>query len=148
MSISYDVFTQAFLDKITGFDFPNTPYEANRQVDGYMKRAISEFKWVCRYDLSSTSDDLIREFSVDVALEDVDELSNIISEGMVVHWLKPRLFHQSNMENVLNTKDYSSFSPSELLNRMKDVHATAKRDFSNMKKEYSFDHGDLTELSL
>ena len=39
-----------------------------------MKRAISAFKNVCQYDLSSTADDVIREFNVDIPAEDIDEI--------------------------------------------------------------------------
>lgn len=52
MSISYDMFTSAFLSKITEYEFLSIP-EENRSaiIDGYMKRAITSFNKTCVYDL-------------------------------------------------------------------------------------------------
>ena len=62
MSVSYDVFTGAFLSKVSEFDFINMRvFERNSLIDGYMKRAIAAFRKICKYDLSTTGDDVIRE---------------------------------------------------------------------------------------
>lgn len=146
MSVSYDVFTGAFLAKVTEYDFPIGSFERNEMVDGYMKRAIAEFKKICKYDLTSTADDIVREFHVEIAKEDMDELANIISEGMLAQWMKPYVYKQENLENVLNTRDFTSYSPAELLLRIKDTYSMVQRGFTNMMREYSYNHGDLTDL--
>jgi len=148
MSVSYDVFTGAFLAKVTEYDFPIGSFERNEMVDGYMKRAIAEFKKICKYDLTSTADDIVREFHVEIATEDMDELANIISEGMLAQWMKPYVYRQENLENVLNTRDFTSYSPAELLLRIKDTYSMVQRGFTNMMREYSYNHGDLTDLHL
>ena len=147
--ISYDRFTSAFLDKVLEFDFANMgAFERNRIVDDYMKRAISAFRHICEYDLSSTADDKVREFNVNIPEEDLYEILDIISEGMVVQWLKPYAYKQENLEMFLNTKDYSGYSPAELLNRISAIYAKAQKDFVSMMREYSYNHGDLSDLAL
>lgn len=148
MSVSYDVFSGAFLAKVTEYDFPIRDYDRNQMIDGYMKRAIAEFKNICEYDLSTTGDDKIREFDVDVSDGDLDELADIISEGMLVQWMKPYIYKQENLENVLNTRDFSTYSPAELLLRIRDAYNGARRHFTVMMREYSYNHGDLTDLHL
>lgn len=149
VSVSYDVFTKAFLDKVTELDFVSMrAFERSSMVDGYMKRAIASFKRLSQYDLSTTGDDIIREFEVDIPAEDLDELADIISEGMLVQWMKPYVYKKESLETVLNTKDFTAYSPAELLMRIGNAYKDAKRDFSNMKKNYSYDHGDLTDLHL
>ena len=148
MSISYDVFTGAFLGKVTEYGFPTDAFDRNKVVDAYMKRAISEFKKVCKYDLVSTADDNIREFLVDIPPEDIDELATIISEGMLVQWMKPYLYRQENLENALNTRDFSGYSPAALLSQIRDTYNMVQRGFTNMVREYSYNHGDLTDLHL
>ena len=148
MSVSYDVFFGAFLEKVTEYDFPIRDYDRNHMIDGYMKRAIAEFKNICKYDLSTTGDDKIREFDVDVADGDLDELADIISEGMLVQWMKPYIYKQENLENVLSTRDFSVYSPAELLFRIKDAYNGARRHFTVMMRDYSYNHGDLTDLHL
>ena len=102
MSVPYDVFTDAFLSKITEYDFVNMrDFERNGLIDGYMKRAIASFRKICKYDLSTTGDDIIREFDVDIPDEDLDEIADIVSEGMLVQWMKPYTYKQESLESVL-----------------------------------------------
>ena len=104
MGLSYDTFTAAFLSKISEYEFISME-EVNRTavVDGYLKRALTEFKKNCKYDFTSTANDKKRKFLIDVAPEDLDELVNIISEGMLIQWMKPYVYKQENLENILNT---------------------------------------------
>ena len=114
MGVSYDLFTDAFLQKITEFDFINIP-ELDREatVDGFMKRAIVPFSKNYQYDLVTTADDEEREFNVEIDVSDVDEILDIVSDGMVVQWLKPYLNRQELLENALNTRpDYLSICES------------------------------------
>ena len=148
MSLSYDVFTGAFLSKVTEYDFPIKDYEHNSMIDGFMKRAISSFQKVCKYDLTATADDLVREFSIDVAIEDSEEIADIVSEGMIAQWLKPYVYKQENLENILNTRDFSGYSPAELLSKVSAAHKDAKWTFTQMQREYSYNHGDLSDLHL
>ena len=149
MSVPYDVFTDAFLSKVTEYELINlTDYERNHLVDGYMKRAIAAFKKICKYDFTTTADDMVREFDVDVDPEDLDELADIISEGMIVQWMKPYTYKQENLELLLNTRDFTSYSPGELLKRISEKYVSARKEFTNLMREYSYNHGDLTDLHL
>lgn len=149
MSVSYDVFAGAFLSKILEYDFVHLEEEQRTSVvDGYMKRAISSFKKICKYDLTLTADDELREFAVDIEDEDIDEIVDIVSEGMIVQWLKPFTYKQENLELVLNTRDFTTYSPAELLMRIGNAYAKVQKDYVQMMREYSYNHGDLTDLHL
>lgn len=149
MSVPYDKFTEAFLAKITEYDFVNMKdFDRNNLIDGYMKRAIAAFRHINPYDLSSTADDNIREFNVDIPAEEIDELVDIISEGMLAQWMKPYTYKQENLEMALNTRDFTTYSPAELLNRISSAYAKVQKDFVSMMREYSYNHGDLTDLYL
>ena len=149
MSVPYDKFTEAFLAKVTEFDFIKlSEYERNHLIDGYMKRAIAAFKKVCKYDLTTTADVMVREFDTDIEAEDLDEIVEIVSEGMLVQWMKPYTYKQENLESVLNTRDFTTYSPSELLLRISATYAAVRKDFTNMMREYSYNHGDLSSLHL
>lgn len=149
MSISYDAFVGAFLSKISEFEFMSlTDVERENMVDGYMRRAISAFKKNCKYDLVTTANDDVREFDVDIDNDSLDEIIDIISEGMVVQWLKPYIYKQELLENVLNTRDFTSYSPAELLLRVGNAYKQAQKDYTQMVREYSYNHGDLSELHL
>lgn len=149
MSVPYDVFTDAFLSKITEYDFVNMrDFERNGLIDGYMKRAIASFRKICKYDLSTTGDDIIREFDVDIPDEDLDEIADIVSEGMLVQWMKPYTYKQESLESVLNTKDFTTYSPASCSCVSATHMQPLEKIFTNMMREYSYNHGDLTDLHL
>lgn len=149
MTITYDMAIGAFLAKITEYDLMDmSPESREDMVIQYLKAAASQFRKVCKYDLVGAMNDAEGEFQVDVAEEDADELLDILSEGMVVQWLKPYIYRQENLENALSTRDFSVFSPAELTYRVSNLYSKAQRDFINMIREYSYNHGDLTVLHL
>lgn len=144
MSVPYDLFTEAFLNKITEFDLLELDaFSQTAIVDGYMKKALSDFQYVCKYDFTTTSDDAERIFDIEVSGIDLNDIVNVVSEGMVVYWLKPYIYKQQLLNNVLNTRDFSVYSPAELLRQVRAVYKDAQSDFTQMIREYSFNHGDL-----
>lgn len=150
MDIPYDSFTGAFLSKITEFDLLGLDYETRQDIiDGYMKAAVSAFQHTCKIDLMKSSDDEARIYTIDDEIEfDETEIVDIVSQGMVVRWLKPYVNRQELLESVLNTRDYTTYSPAELLHRVGEAYNNAKSEFVNMMREYSYFHGDLTQLHI
>ena len=149
MTISYDALTGAFLNKISEFELlqldDNTRTE---MIDGYRKRAVSAFRKNCKVDLFTTGDDDERVYHVNIDEDDMDELVDIISEGMLVQWLKPYVYQQDLLQNLMNTRDYTLYSPAELLMRVGNAYAKAQKDYTQMIREYSYNHGDLSVLHL
>lgn len=149
MGVPYDNFTGAFLAKITEFELSALTEDARKEtVDGYMKRAINAFKKICKYDLVTTSDDTLREFDLIINDSALDEIVDIVSEGMVVQWLKPYVYKQELLENVLNTRDFTTYSPAELLLRVGNAYKKAQKDYTQMIREYSYNNGNLSELHI
>lgn len=149
MGVPYDVFAGAFLAKISEYSFLSLAEEDRTEmVDGFMKRALSAFRKNCKYDLFTTGNDTTRTFSVDIPEADLTEIADIVSEGMISQWLKPYVNKQENLENVLNTKDFTTYSPAELLMRVGNAYAKVQKDYTNMIREYSYNHGDLSDLHL
>lgn len=148
MSLSYDVFAEGFLSKITEFELLELDEDRRTEmVDTYMKRSIAGFKKICKYDLTA-QDDTERIIDVDIPDEDVDEIVDIVSEGMIVQWLKPYHYRQELLENALSTRDFTVFSPAELLMRVGNAYQKAQTDYTQMMREYSYNHGDLSVLHI
>lgn len=148
MTVSYDSIIAVFLSKITEFELLSLVEEdRNYILDGYLTRAAASFNKVCEYDLS-LRDEETREFTDDFEESDIDEIADILSEGMLVGWLKPYVYRQELLENVLNTNDFTTYSPAELLLRVGNAYSKAQKDYTQGIREYSFNHGDLTELHL
>ena len=149
MTVSYDRFTEAFLSKVTEYDFLKLD-EANRQavVDGYMKRACSQFSEVCVYDIANGDDDE-RTYTLENATEnEAEEIINIVSDGMLVQWMRQHLYKQENLSITMNTMDFTHYSPAELTYRITNAYKITRQNFINDMREYSFRHGDLTRLHI
>lgn len=149
MSVQYDVFVASFLQKISEYDFLDIPSDDRETiVDGYLKRAVTAFRKNCLYDLVGSVNDETRSFDIEISSDDLEELVEIISEGMVVQWLKPYIYQQELLQNVLNTRDYTQYSPAELLLRVGNAYKSAQKDYTQMIREYSYNHGRLTDLHI
>ena len=149
MRVPYDELTEAFLAKITEFDILRLDVEDQVAiVDGLMKRAFSNFQHMCKYDFITTGDDENRNFDVEVSGNDLDEIVDIISEGMVVQWLKPYLYKQQILSNVLNTRDFTVYSPAELQKQVIATYDKSQKDCTQMMREYSFNHGNIRSYHI
>lgn len=147
MSIRYDLFTDAFLNKISEYDFKDMlPVNRADIIDGYMKRAIVRFYRVCKFNLRDSANDQCRCFDVEIPEMDAIEIADIVSDGMVVQWLKPHLYKQELLVNVLNTRDFTSYSPSELLYRIGQAYKQAEADFTRRIRDYSYDVANIGDL--
>lgn len=153
MTVTYETFTEAFLSKITEFEFIKLD-DKDRQaiVDGYMKKSVSMFRPFCEYPIVPNDTD--REYMVgdevsgEISEIEFDEILDIITEGMVVQWLKTYLYRQEVLENAVGTRDYNVFSPSELQKQIRTTYNEAQDIHLQMMREYSYNHGDLTRLHL
>lgn len=149
MNVSFDEFTKAFLLKITEYKFLMLEQVHREEIcDSYMKHACAKFSEVCVYNLTDY-DEEGRFYVLDGASNmERDEIVDIVSDGMVYQWLSQHMFKQENLENMLTTGDYSAYSPAELTYRITNAYEKCGRKFTNAIREYSFRHGDLTNLHL
>lgn len=148
MSVPYDTFAQGFLSKIKDYHYLQLPDGVMQDaIDGYMKKACAQFNKMCPYNLSQR-DDYDRVFTADIPDEDLEPIVDIISEGMVLQWLKPYVYSAENYESVLNTKDFSQYSPAELSKTLSGIHQTVKSNFINAMRDYTYQYGKLDDLAL
>lgn len=149
MSVPYDEFVNSFLSKVTEFDYLQIEREyAIDIIDGFMKRALLAFRKNCLYDFYTTADDESRCFNVDVPDDDLDEIVNIVSDGMIAQWMKPYLNRTALLRNVLNTRDFVTYSPAEMLLRVGNAYKAAQDEFIHGIREYSYNHGALNTLHI
>ena len=125
----------------------NLTEEVQKQIEN-SGHTLREIVTVASMIEKEAADDEERVYNVDVDDEDADELIDIVSEGMIIQWLKPYVYQQDLLQNVLNTRDYSVYSPAELLMRVGNAYRKAQNAYTQMIREYSYNHGDLSDLLL
>jgi hypothetical protein len=147
MVVSYDDIISEFLRKITEYKFLNLPQSTRQEiVGGYMRDAVQQFSTKCREPVDAWNDE---EGTLSMKNDiDEEEFIDIITDGMVYHWFKPLMYKQDLLELSLNTVDFSSYSPAELLKQVRSAYDQCKNYFTRRLRDYTYDHGDLTDLAL
>lgn len=141
----YKAFIDTFLDKISDYKLLN--YEddlVDELAVGYMKRVCTKFDKICQADLSQQDDNEYAFLSDEID----DEIIDIVTDGMVVEWLRQHVNNSDNLENILNTKDFTMYSSKNLLAEIKSLYQDEQKAFTNSMREYSYNHGDLSNLHL
>jgi hypothetical protein len=145
MPTSYTDVYNDFLGKVTDYDFAEFEQgDAEATLFGYMVRACNRFNTVCLIDLSDR-DDTTYVFNNNLPEDVID----VISNGLVAEWIKPKYFKDINLKNFLNTKDYTlSSSPANMLLAVRSAYIQAENDFTKSMIEYSYNHADIENIGL
>ena len=145
MVVSYERIIDEFLQKVTEYRLLEMPEVTRDQiVRSYMRSAISDFQKKCREPLDhydAETHDVVMKNDLDE-----DEFVNIISDGMVFYWFKQYMHNETNLRNHLNSVDFSSYSPAELLKQVKASYEQCRINYLHELRAYTFDHGDLSDL--
>lgn len=143
----YSYIFDEFLDKITDPELLMlTDNVLDDTLESLLRKAVARVQrdFATAVDLSETiNDDNGKAFVADLPYEVVD----IMTEWMVAYWLKPYVNNLENLRNNLNTKDFSSFSPANLLEKVSDRYTAARRYARSLSNEYSIVINDLTTLT-
>ena len=141
----YKAFIDTFLDKISDYKLLNyEDYLVDELAVGYMKRVCTKFDKICQADLSQQDDNEYAFLSDEID----DEIIDIVTDGLVVEWLRQYVNNSDNLENILNTKDFTMYSSKNLLAEIKSLYQDEQKAFTNSMREYSYNHGDLSNLHL
>lgn len=137
---AYTTIYNSFLDKVNDYDLADMTAElAQTSMRGWLNQAVVRFLESCKKDLSQTVEG---GFTEDLDLMEID----ILTEGMVEAWLKPIRNNLDLLRNALSTKDFTTFSPANLLDKVNDTYSMAHANFLSRIKEYSFIRNDVGDL--
>ena len=104
--------------------------------------AIDDFSDICVQDLNDYNEEL-KEFNIDLSRKE----QNILSLGMIVHWIEPYIYNSDALRNAMSTKDFTFFSPANLLEKMTDLYKLSQENLRAEMNAYSFRMNDVSELN-
>lgn len=140
MATEFDTVYGAFLGKVSDYDLADmVETDAKAVMSDYLKQAIGKFSESCKKDLMAVTGD---SFDADLTYFEID----IISELMVEGWCKPRLYNLDLLKNKLSTKDFTTFSPANLLDKVREVYEQSHKRARSMINEYSYRENNIGEL--
>ena len=166
MATTYSYIYEEFLDKITDPDLlllAEDDQEATKRA--YLEYAVRKVaRHVApKFDLTkrttvSTEDYTIQTYGgseeepvivEDEAFEDDldDDVIVMLTEYMVEAWLKPYLNNADLLRLHMNTKDFNTTSPANLVEKIGARYDEARRRARSLRNEYTFVINSVTNLS-
>lgn len=110
----------------------------------YLEGAIVDF-YECEKDLTITEQTINKEkvkvISSDLSMEE----KFILSRGMILYWLQPKILTQDILKNRITDGDYSIKSPANLLNNLLKLKESSEADMYKRRVRYSYRGKDINE---
>jgi len=140
MATPYSMIHNIALTKISDYDILKYDYLLREEIlDGYLFSAIVEVQRTCNIDLSDRNEEE-KCFNENLS----DEIIEILATGEAFYWLNPKVLNSEKLKNALNTKDYTIYSPANLLAQLHELRNTLWNDFRRMMIEYTYYHGNIS----
>lgn len=103
----------------------------------YLQSRISEF-YICRKSLELKDD---KSF-----VEDLSPLEiKILSKGMLLEYLNPKIIREENLRQAISTKDYNNLSNANMLAKLLELKRSVKEDYEELLNKY--DYSDFEGLN-
>lgn len=115
-----------------------TEDERDNWIEKLMETACSKFGNTCKQDLSSRTGD---SFSCDLSNVEID----IICNYMMVEWLKPYLYSSEILRERLSTRDYSEYSPANLIEKINALYDDTEKKSRLLAVNYTYSNRDYKE---
>ena len=139
-SVIYDRAVFKFMD----YTFINAVTEYKEGVlQRFLMSAIVDFQHVCEVDI--TKYDLEQE-QFDNELN--SEIIEILALGVAFYWLSAQALNRELLKNRIYNKDYTSYSPANLLKEVQTLRETIESEYRGKINEYSFRHGSIETLRV
>lgn len=140
----FETIYEEFKDKITDYEMAGIYESIDTENQNFLlpllRKACSRFRRMCK-KLYSFNDDFSC-FDEELSLEEID----ILTEWMIVFWLKPYVYNTDNLQNIMNTKDFQMYSSKNLLDGIRDTHREAEKRAQSLSNDYSIINMDFSKL--
>lgn len=150
MGTSFDEIYERALFKFKDRSFLNYTEELkDLTIKNYLLSAIVDFQHSCKTPLTYTEIPPEDQWSLAKYYFDNDlteEEMQILSTGIVFHWLSSKVAASEHLKNVILNSDYKSFSQGAMLKELKEYRAEIRDEYYGKIKSYSFRYSDLANL--
>lgn len=143
MSTPYtDIFKRAVF-RFKDYDYLRmSEDEIHEVLVAFLHSAISDFAPVCQDDLYDV-DETLSQFNVDLDLE----VQEILATGIAFYWTSARILDQELLRNSMSTKDYTYFSPANLMRESQTLRETLRKEYRDRIVQYTYHHGDIASIN-
>lgn len=128
--------------RFSDYDFMRIDIDARESIlEKYLRSSIADFSVVCKSNYLS-ADWNNREFLNTLT----DEECEILALGVDYYWFSSKVQNSELLRNSMSTKDYTFFSPANLMRELRNLRNDIKSEFKTAVTLYSYNHGDFASL--
>lgn len=140
MATPYTEVYEYFLSKISDYSFLNlTDQELEDDLRIYLRTSISNFD-TAKSDLSNR-DEILKQFSDDLSDKELDILSNL----MVVAYLKSKLITSETYKLAMSDNDYKIYSQANHIKELSNLYKAMQTEADKMMTKFSYRNINLAE---
>lgn len=146
MSTPYSMVFNIFLSQIQDYDFLDQCIDVTeRDMNSYLWRALAGCQNmvlnVTGLDLR-LRDDTLQEFEEDLP----DEVISLLVTGMENFWISSKAQNTENMRNLGSTRDFTFFSPPNLLFRLRELRTDIEDRWIRERNSFAQRFSDIAGL--
>lgn len=135
-----DVYDRAIF-RFMDYDFMRMDIDSREQIlDRYLLSAIGDIKVIIPEMMEYDAYD--KEFLNDLD----DEVIELLALGLDYYWFSAKVQNSELLRNSLSTKDFTYFSPANLMRELRNVRNDLKAEYKSAVTIYSYNHGDFDAL--
>lgn len=139
----FETLYKRFLLRVEQYSFYDKEINVRELIlRSYLDQACYRFEPYCKdvnlFDIDEENQRFNSELSPQVIY--------ILVENMAVVWLKTQRDSEENTKNMLSEKDYSVFSPANLLTSLRKAYTEADKEIIGIMNDYSLDDLDTKKL--
>ena len=136
-SLTYDVIYSRLFSKIEAYDFVELPEDELNDFLCNWIHSASANPYVRRLFKSFSLDDEIQEISYEMKYSvddstDKEFIAEVLSLGMVVAWLEPKINSVNNIAQMFGSKDERWFSQSQHISELRGLVNDSKKQQRRM----------------
>lgn len=130
--------------KMSEYDFLNKDKDKREAVlEKFLISAQVDFQSTCstnllEYDLQQ------KQYTADLS----EEEKEILALGIVYYWLSSKTIRSDLLKNVICNKDYTVFSPANLLKEIHSLRSEIKKEYKSRIREYGYRNSNLDKLKV
>lgn len=131
MNTDFQSVYDMFLSNITSYDYLDlTETELNTELKMIMRKALAK----CLNFDDVKADYILEEFNRELTELEI----NIIANFMIIEWLNPQITSEEKLKMRLGSKDYTTYSPANLLKQLQDIRNDARKEAHYWSNLYSW----------
>lgn len=144
MATTYDAIYERAIFRFMDYDFLKLSNDQRASMlERHLRSAIVDFQSSCQTDLTQR-DETLKTFKEVLT----DEEQEILSLGVAYYWVSFKALNSDLLRNNMSTRDYSYFSPANLLGEVRALRDTLKKEYDDRIIAYSYLHGGIEKWKV